>query len=85
MCSQAGLPASSATKEFRDAFTAKYGETKLYAPFFYDATNVVIDSMIRADSTEPPRFAPEIASHGAARRHRASSPSTPRATAATRR
>ncbi len=60
VCSQAGLPASSATKEFRDAFTAKYGETKLYAPFFYDATNVVIDSMIRADSVEPPRFAPEI-------------------------
>ena len=59
-CSQAGLPASSATKDFRDAFTAKYGETKLYAPFFYDATNVVIDSMIRADSTEPARFAPEI-------------------------
>ncbi len=59
-CSQAGLPAASATKEFRDAFTAKYGETKLYAPFFYDATNVVIDSMIRADSVEPPRFAPEM-------------------------
>jgi branched-chain amino acid transport system substrate-binding protein len=59
-CSQAGMPAASATKEFRDAFTAKYGETKLYAPFFYDATNVVIDSMIRADSVEPPRFAPEM-------------------------
>jgi branched-chain amino acid transport system substrate-binding protein len=59
-CSQAGLPAASATKEFRDAFTAKYGETKLYAPFFYDATNVVIDSMIRADSVESPRFAPEM-------------------------
>jgi len=61
VCSQAGLPTASATKEFRDAFAAKYGETKLYAPFFYDATNVVIDSMIRADSTDPPRFAPEIA------------------------
>jgi len=59
-CSQAGLPAASATQEFRDAFTAKYGETKLYAPFFYDATNVVIDSMIRADSVDPPRFAPEM-------------------------
>jgi branched-chain amino acid transport system substrate-binding protein len=59
-CSQAGLPAASATKEFRDAFTAKYGETKLYAPFFYDATNVVIESMIRADSVDPPRFAPEM-------------------------
>ncbi len=59
-CSQAGLPASSATKEFRDAFTAKYGETKLYAPFFYDATNVVIDAMKRADSTDPAKFVPKL-------------------------
>jgi branched-chain amino acid transport system substrate-binding protein len=59
-CSQAGLPASAATREFRDAFTAKYGETKLYAPFFYDATNVVIDAMRRADSTDPAKFMPEI-------------------------
>jgi branched-chain amino acid transport system substrate-binding protein len=59
-CSQAGLPAAAATKEFRDAFTAKYGETKLYAPFFYDATNVVIEAMKRADSLDPAKFTPEI-------------------------
>ena len=59
-CSQAGLPASAATKEFRDAFTARYGETKLYAPFFYDATNVVIEAMRRADSTDPAKFTPEM-------------------------
>ena len=59
-CSQAGLPAASATKAFRDAFIPRYGETKLYAPFFYDATNVVIEAMRRADSTDPARFAPEI-------------------------
>ena len=59
-CSQAGLPAAAATKDFRDAFTAKYGETKLYAPFFYDATNVVIEAMKRADSTDPAKFGPEI-------------------------
>src|SRR5450432_3014238 len=59
-CSQAGLPAAAATKEFRDAFNAKYGETKLYAPFFYDATNVVIAAMQRADSTDPAKFRHEI-------------------------
>jgi branched-chain amino acid transport system substrate-binding protein len=59
-CSQAGLPAAAATREFRDAFNAKYGETKLYAPFFYDATNVVIAAMQRADSVDPAKFAPEI-------------------------
>jgi branched-chain amino acid transport system substrate-binding protein len=59
-CSQAGLPASAATREFRDAFTARYGETKLYAPFFYDATNVVIEAMRRADSIDPAKFMPQI-------------------------
>jgi len=59
-CSQAGLPASAATKEFREAFVPKYGETKLYAPFFYDATNVVIEAMKRADSTDPAKFGPQI-------------------------
>ena len=59
-CSQAGIPASAASKEFRDAFIPKYGETKLYAPFFYDATNVVIEAMKRADSIDPARFGPEM-------------------------
>jgi branched-chain amino acid transport system substrate-binding protein len=59
-CSQAGLPASAASREFLDAFRARYGETKLYAPFFYDAANVVIEAMRRADSTDPARFGPEI-------------------------
>jgi branched-chain amino acid transport system substrate-binding protein len=59
-CSQAGLPAAAATREFRDAFNAKYGETKLYAPFFYDATNAVIAAMQKADSTDPAKFTPEI-------------------------
>ncbi len=54
------MPASAATKDFRDAFTRKYGETKLYAPFFYDATNVVIEAMRRANSTDPAKFTPEI-------------------------
>lgn len=59
-CSQAGLPAAAASREFRDAFNAKYGPTKLYAPFYYDATNVVIEAMRRADSVDPVKFVPEI-------------------------
>jgi branched-chain amino acid transport system substrate-binding protein len=59
-CSQAGLPASAASRGFREAFTKRYGETKLYAPFFYDATNVVIEAMRRANSIDPARFTPEM-------------------------
>ena len=59
-CSQAGLPAAAASKEFLDAFVAKYGPTKLYAPFYYDAANVVIEAMRKADSVDPAKFVPEI-------------------------
>jgi branched-chain amino acid transport system substrate-binding protein len=59
-CSQAGIPASAASREFLDAFNAKFGPTKLYAPFFYDAANVMIEAMVRADSTDPARFVPEV-------------------------
>ena len=59
-CSQAGLPAAAATKEFLEAFNRKYGPTKLYAPFYYDATNVVIEAMRRAQSVDPAKFTPEI-------------------------
>ncbi len=59
-CSQAGLPAAAASKQFLEAFNAKYGPTKLYAPFYYDATNVVIEAMRKADSVDPAMFMPEI-------------------------
>jgi branched-chain amino acid transport system substrate-binding protein len=60
VCSQAGLPAEAASKEFQDSFKAKFGEIKQYAPYFYDATNAVIEAMKKADSTEPAKFTPEM-------------------------
>jgi branched-chain amino acid transport system substrate-binding protein len=59
-CSQAGLPATAASREFLEAFAARFGPTKLYAPYFYDATNVVIEAMRRADSVDPAKFMPEM-------------------------
>ena len=60
ICSQAGLPASAASKEFNDAFKAKYGDVKQYAPFFYDAVGVMIAAMQKADSTDPAKYLPEL-------------------------
>ena len=60
VCSQAGLPREAANKDFVEAFTKKYGEIKQYAPYFYDATNAVIEAMKKADSTDPAKFAPEL-------------------------
>ena len=60
ICSQAGLPASAASKEFNDAFKAKYGEVKQYAPFYYDAVGLMIAAMQKADSTDPAKYLPEL-------------------------
>src|SRR5258708_4448443 len=59
-CSQAGLPAEASSKDFRDAFNAKYGEIKQYAPYFFDGTNAIIEAMKKANSTDPGKFTPEM-------------------------
>jgi branched-chain amino acid transport system substrate-binding protein len=60
ICSQAGLPSEAASKEFLTAFTAKYGEVKQYAPYFYDGTLAVVEAMKKANSVDPAKFGPEI-------------------------
>jgi len=60
VCSQAGLPSEAASKEFLDAFKAKYGEVKQYAPYFYDGTLAVIEAMKKVNSVDPAKFSPEI-------------------------
>jgi branched-chain amino acid transport system substrate-binding protein len=61
VCSQAGIPVSSSSRSFLDAYKAKYGkEPLIYAPFTYDATNVLIEAMIAADSVDPAKFLPSL-------------------------
>ena len=62
ICSQAGLPTQMASKSFQEAFKAKYGEIKQYAPYYYDAANVLIAAMQKADSTDPAKYLPMVAS-----------------------
>jgi hypothetical protein len=61
ICSQAGIPTQMASKSFQDAFTKKYGEVKQYAPFFYDAANILIAAIQKADSTDPAKVVSEVA------------------------
>src|SRR5258708_2708609 len=60
VCSQAGPPRQAGRHGFLGAFTAKFGEIKQYAPYFYDATNAVIEAMKKANSTDPAKFTAEI-------------------------
>ena len=60
VCSQAGLPSDAASKEFLDAFKAKYGDVKQYAPYFYDGALAMVEAMKKANSVDPAKFGPEI-------------------------
>lgn len=48
-------------KAFAGKFTAKYGQIQLYAPYCYDAVNVMIAAMQKANSAEPVKYLPELA------------------------
>jgi len=62
ICSQAGLPVQAASKEFLNAFKAKFNADPLiYAPFTYDAANLIITAMEKANSVDPAKYLPELA------------------------
>lgn len=46
---------------FKSKFTARYGEIQNYAPYAYDAMQVLVAAMRRADSADPKKYLPEIA------------------------
>jgi branched-chain amino acid transport system substrate-binding protein len=61
VCSQAGIPAQAASKPFIEAFKAKFGtDPIIYAPFTYDATNLMITAMQKVDSVDPAKYLPAL-------------------------
>ena len=52
----------AASKTFLDAYKAKYNtDPIIYAPFTYDAANVIIAAIQKADSADPAKYLPELA------------------------
>lgn len=52
---------SSKLSDFRDRFRQKTGsDYKLYAPYMYDAVNILVAAMQKANSSEPSKFLPEL-------------------------
>ena len=48
-------------KTFAARYIAKYGPIQLYAPYCYDAVNVMIAAMQKAGSTDPAKYLPALA------------------------
>lgn len=62
VCSQAGIPVQAAGKKFLDGYKAAFKiDPILYAPFTYDATHLLIAAMQKADSAEPAKYLPALA------------------------
>jgi branched-chain amino acid transport system substrate-binding protein len=62
LCSQAGIPPQAASKAFQEAYKKRFNaEPILYAPFTYDAANLLIAAMQKADSADPAKYLPELA------------------------
>jgi branched-chain amino acid transport system substrate-binding protein len=48
--------------KFRERYKAKFNdEVKLYAPYVYDATKVLVAAMVKAGSADPKVYLPELA------------------------
>jgi len=61
LCSQAGIPPQAASKKFLDAYKKRFNvEPILYSPFTYDAANLLIEAMKRANSADPAKYLPVL-------------------------
>jgi branched-chain amino acid transport system substrate-binding protein len=61
LCSQAGIPPQAADKKFLDAYKKKFNQDPiLYSPFTYDAANMLIQAMQKANSTDPKKYLPVL-------------------------
>ncbi|MEO7404107.1 MAG: branched-chain amino acid ABC transporter substrate-binding protein [Burkholderiales bacterium] len=61
LCSQAGLPTQAASRTFLDAYKKRYNvDPILYSPFTYDAANLLVAAMQKANSADPAKYLPEL-------------------------
>ena len=65
VCAEAGGVDGVAKKgleDFKVAFKKKYNaDVQIYAPYVYDAVNVMVASMVKAGSAEPAKYLPVLA------------------------
>ena len=65
VCAEAGGVEGAAKKSMDDfyaAYKAKYkADVQVYAPYVYDALNVMVAAMVKAGSSEPAKYLPELA------------------------
>jgi branched-chain amino acid transport system substrate-binding protein len=67
-CAEAGGVEGESKKSldtFKENFKKKFGaDVQIYAPYVYDALNVMVASMVKAGSAEPAKYLPVLAKTG---------------------
>ena len=65
VCAEAGGvegPSKVSLDKFKADFKKKYNtDVQIYAPYVYDALNVMVAAMVKAGSAEPAKYLPELA------------------------
>jgi branched-chain amino acid transport system substrate-binding protein len=65
VCAEAGGVEGAAKKsmdDFKVAFKTKYNaDVQIYAPYVYDALNIMVASMVKAGSSDPAKYLPVLA------------------------
>jgi branched-chain amino acid transport system substrate-binding protein len=62
VCAEAGGVEGAAKKSMDAAFKKKYNtDVQVYAPYVYDAVNVMVAAMVKAGSAEPAKYLPVLA------------------------
>ena len=62
LCSQAGIPVAAADQKFLESYKKKFNaDPILYSPFTYDAANMIIEAIKKANSPDPAKYLSELA------------------------
>ncbi|MEY4753944.1 MAG: hypothetical protein RJA44_1619 [Pseudomonadota bacterium] len=65
VCAEAGGVEGEQKKamdDFKARFKTKFNaDVQIYAPYVYDAVNVMVDAMVKAGSSDPAKYLPELA------------------------
>ncbi len=57
LCSQVGIPVAAADKKFLENYKKKFNaDPILYSPYTYDAANLLIESIKKANSPDPEKY-----------------------------
>ena len=61
-CAEAGGIDEKSGKAFDDKFKKRFNvDVQIYAPYVYDAVNVMVAAMVKAGSSEPAKYLPVLA------------------------